>query len=198
MRIGMPLPEATMRSGDLVAGGSGNVAVEDGDVVGVDAQQLERGIAVSRDVCRDRFQAQAVADGFRHVGLVLDDQHTHPSMLEPPHIVGVSKTAYGLATARQLHWTRDLQGPSTSNAAPDSDSPDPRRRPPRRYRGDRRRPRLPAAGVIVLGRPRWRLPPRRSRHRSTSFAARSAASQRAPRLAWRGRRCSPRRHDGLR
>ena len=73
----MPLPEATMRRGDLVAGRPGDVAVEDGDVVGVDAQQLERGVAVAGDVGRDRFQPQAVADGFGHVGLVLDDQHTH-------------------------------------------------------------------------------------------------------------------------
>ncbi len=36
----MPLPEATMLFGDLVAGGAGDVAVEDGDVVGVDAQQF--------------------------------------------------------------------------------------------------------------------------------------------------------------
>ena len=43
--------------GDLVAGRSGNVSVEDGDVVGVDAQQLQSGVAVTRDVCRDRFQA---------------------------------------------------------------------------------------------------------------------------------------------
>ena len=97
----MPLPEATMRFGDLVTGGSGNVAVEDGDVVGVDAQQLQRGVAVTGDVGRDRFEAQAIADGFRHVGLVLDDQHTHPSMLrgyELEHFVGVSKTTYVLAT----------------------------------------------------------------------------------------------------
>ena len=67
--------------GDLVAGRPGDVAVEDGDVVGVDAQQLERGVAVAGDVCRDRLQAQAVADGLRHVGLVLDDQHTHAPML---------------------------------------------------------------------------------------------------------------------
>ena len=53
----MPLPEATMRLGDLVTGGSGDVAVEDGDVVGVDAQQLQSGVAVTCDVCRDRFQA---------------------------------------------------------------------------------------------------------------------------------------------
>ena len=77
----MPLPEATMRFGDLVAGGSGNVSVEDGDVVGVDAQQLQSGRAVTCDVRRDRFQAQAIADGFRHEGLVLDDQHTHASIL---------------------------------------------------------------------------------------------------------------------
>ena len=42
--------------GDLVAGRSGDVAVEDGDVVGVDAQQLQSGVAVTCDVCRDRFQ----------------------------------------------------------------------------------------------------------------------------------------------
>ena len=66
-----------MRLGDLVAGGAGDVAVEDGDVVGVDAQQLQRGVAVTGDVGRDRFQAQPIADGLCHVGLVLDDQHTH-------------------------------------------------------------------------------------------------------------------------
>src|SRR5204863_4062502 len=63
--------------GDLVAGRCGDVAVQDGDVVGVDAQQLQSGVAVTCDVGRDRFQAQAVADGFCHEGFVLDDQHTH-------------------------------------------------------------------------------------------------------------------------
>ena len=63
--------------GDLVARGPGDVAVEDGDVVGVDAQQSESGVTVTGDVGRDRLQAQAIADGFCHVGLVLDDQHTH-------------------------------------------------------------------------------------------------------------------------
>src|ERR687888_567051 len=43
--------------GDLVAGRSGNVSVEDGDVVGIEAQQLQSGVAVTCDVCRDRFQA---------------------------------------------------------------------------------------------------------------------------------------------
>ena len=43
--------------GDLVAGGSGNVPVEDGDVVGVEAQQLQSGVAVTGDVRRDRLQA---------------------------------------------------------------------------------------------------------------------------------------------
>src|SRR4051794_19424770 len=42
--------------GDLVTGRSGNVSVEDGDVVGVDAQQLQSGVAVTCDVGRDRFQ----------------------------------------------------------------------------------------------------------------------------------------------
>ena len=43
--------------GDLVTRGSGDVSVEDGDVVGVDAQQLQSSVAVTCDVCRDRFQA---------------------------------------------------------------------------------------------------------------------------------------------
>src|SRR6202022_480455 len=63
--------------GDLVTGGPGNVAVEDGDVVSVDAQQLQRRVAVTGDVGGDRFQAQPVADGLCHEGLILDDQHTH-------------------------------------------------------------------------------------------------------------------------
>jgi hypothetical protein len=73
----MPRPEATMRSAISSPEGPRNVSVEDGDVVGVEAQQLQSGVAVTRDVSRDRFQAQAIADGFRHVGLVLNEQHTH-------------------------------------------------------------------------------------------------------------------------
>jgi hypothetical protein len=38
---------------------------------------LQRRVTVTGDVGRDRFQAQPVADGFRQVGLILDDQHTH-------------------------------------------------------------------------------------------------------------------------
>src|SRR6185312_12412974 len=76
--------------GDLVAGGPGDVPVEDGDVVGVQAQQLERAAAVARDVRRDRFQAQPVADRVRHQGLVLDDQHPHAPIVRAgvyrPHI----------------------------------------------------------------------------------------------------------------
>ena len=41
---------------------------------------------------------------------------------------------------------------STNNDPPDPDSQDPRRRPARRHRGDRRSPRLPVAGVLVLAR----------------------------------------------
>jgi len=42
--------------GDLVTGGSGDVSVEDGDVVGVEAKQFQSGVAVSCDVGRDRLQ----------------------------------------------------------------------------------------------------------------------------------------------
>ena len=74
--------------GDLVAGRAGDVAVEDGDVVGVDAEQLQSGVAVAGDVGGDRFQPQPVADGFGQVGLVLDDQHAHArEAREPGRIV---------------------------------------------------------------------------------------------------------------
>jgi hypothetical protein len=43
--------------GDLVAPGTGDVTVENGDVVGVDAQQPQRAVAVAGDVGRYRFQA---------------------------------------------------------------------------------------------------------------------------------------------
>ena len=45
------------------------------------ADRLQRGVAVAGDVGRDRFQAQAIANGFCQVGLVLNDQHPHAPML---------------------------------------------------------------------------------------------------------------------
>ena len=105
-------------SGDLVTGRAGDVAIEDGDVVGVDAQQFQRGAAVSGDVGRDRLEAQTVADRFGHHGLVLDDQHAHAvRCCQSGHIVGVSRNAYVLATRRRLHWGRGLQ-PTSTNSNP--------------------------------------------------------------------------------
>src|SRR5215472_14539202 len=72
--------------GDLVTGGPGDVAVEDGNFVGVDAQQLQSGGAVTGDVRGDRIQTQAITDGLCHVGLVLDDQHAHAPILTSGHI----------------------------------------------------------------------------------------------------------------
>ena len=67
--------------GDLVAGGSRDVAIEDGDVVGVHAQEFERDVAVTRDVRRNCFEAEAIADGFGHEGFVLNDQDTRAAMV---------------------------------------------------------------------------------------------------------------------
>ena len=103
---------------------------------------------------------------------------------EPAHIVGVSKTAYVPATPRCLEWRRDLQPTSTNSAPPDPDSQDPCRRPARRPRGDRRSPRPPVAGVLALDG--VRITPSRTVPRGAPWRAR------------RGRRCRPRRHDGLR
>src|SRR5262249_54436608 len=58
----------------------------------------QRGIAVARDVGRDRFQAQAVADGLRHEGFVLDDQHTRAPMLTSGRISPAYRNAH---TGRQ-------------------------------------------------------------------------------------------------
>ena len=95
--------------GDLVAGESGNVSVEDGDVAGLT-------LSGSRAVSPSPAMSAAMASrrrpsrmSFCHIGLVLDDQHTHAPMLKTAPIVGVSKTAYMLATPRRLDWRRDLQ-----------------------------------------------------------------------------------------
>src|SRR6266536_2063922 len=69
---------------------------------------------------------------------------------ELAHLVGISKTTYVLATPRFLEWRHDLPRTSTNHDPSDSDSQDPCRRPASRHRGDRRSPRLPAAGVLAL------------------------------------------------
>jgi hypothetical protein len=65
------------------------------------------------------------------------------------HIVGISKTAYALATPRCLEWRR--APPPTNTTNPSNSHPlEPSRRLAGRHRGDRRSSRLSAAGVIVL------------------------------------------------
>ena len=55
-----------------------NIAVKDGDVVGVNAQQLQSGVAVTGDVGRPMLPGAAHRGStFRQVGLILDNQHTH-------------------------------------------------------------------------------------------------------------------------
>jgi zinc D-Ala-D-Ala carboxypeptidase len=63
--------------GDLITRGPGDISIEHGDVVGVYAQHFQSGVTVIGNIGRDCFQAQPIANGFGHVGLVLDNQHTH-------------------------------------------------------------------------------------------------------------------------
>src|ERR671919_3209063 len=113
-----------------------------------------------------------------------------PRWYELAHIVGISKTAYVLATARCPDWRHDPQQTSTNNDPSDSDSQDPCRRPARRHRGDRRSLRLPVAGVLVLD---GRITTPRRPSQCLTFAelveaylAQHFQPVRAPWCAWRG------------
>ena len=97
---------------------------------------------------------------------------------EPAHIVGISKTAYVLATPRCLEWRRDLQRTSTKPTIPDPrDSSSPRcrvaaacssssRRSPRRL-GYQSPATVVLDGASPIDRPRaWRAAGRRHGLRS--------------------------------
>ncbi len=82
----MPPPDDDDVLGDLITGGAGDVAVEDRNVVRVDAQQFQRGVTVTGDVRRDRLKAQAIADGVGQVRLVFDNQNTHAGDANEPDV----------------------------------------------------------------------------------------------------------------
>ena len=99
---------------------------------------------------------------------------------EPAHIVGVSKTAYVPATPRCLEWRRDLQ-PSEHEQRP------------------------AGSGFAGCASPSCssssRRSPQPSAHQSTASSPIDGCPRRASEHRWparRGRRCRPRRHDGLR
>src|SRR3954452_16905385 len=142
---GQPAPRGDDVPGDLVSGRAGDIPVEDGDVVRVDVEHLERRLPVGGDVRRDRRQAEAVADGLGHVRLVLDDQDPHGGMLEPTDIAGVWKTAYGAATPGWLDWERVPAKTPPSEPRPDPTDPCARAAP---RGGTRRDPRPPGARLL--------------------------------------------------
>ena len=81
--------------------------------------RCQSGVAVTGDVGGDRFQAEAVADGFGHVGLVLDDQHTHTAAMVR---AGTISSAYRNPHTCWQHqavltWRRDRQ-PTSTNRSP--------------------------------------------------------------------------------
>ena len=95
-------------------------------------------------------------------------------MLGPAHIVGVSKTAYVLATPRCLHWRRDLQrnqherrstGPGSAGSVSPACSSSSRRSP---------RPSATRSPAILV------LDPRRPHHPSTAPAARTPVRSARP------------------
>ena len=119
-----------MLLGDLVAGRSGNVTIEHGDVVAVHAQQLQRECRRRRRVGRDRLQPQAVADGLGQERLVLDDQYAHAPM--------VGSRAYRRRIENRIR-AGNARLPSTGwHASPPASTP-PAHRPHRRARRPARR-----------------------------------------------------------
>ena len=132
--------------GDLVAGGAGDVPIEDGDVVGVDAQQLQRGVPVAGDVGRDRFEAQTVTDGLGHERLVLGDQHTQAPML-PRRPLSPAYRDPDTPRQRDGRLTGPCDEPRTDSTTDPPGSDHPHRRPAGRRRGHDRGPR-PAVGPI--------------------------------------------------
>ena len=94
----MPLPEAMMRLGDLVTRRPWDVAIEDCDVVDIDAQHLQSDIAVTGDV-----GSRSPPDGgHREWPLpyrARPRRSAHAPFKEwyvPGHIVGISRTPYPL------------------------------------------------------------------------------------------------------
>src|SRR5690606_35744941 len=86
---------------DLVARRTGDVAVEHRDVVRVDAQEFQRGVAVARDVGGDRLESQPVAYRLREERLVLHHQHTH----------ALDGTSRGISSASQEPGTPSQRAP---------------------------------------------------------------------------------------
>jgi hypothetical protein len=60
------------------------VAVEDHDVVGGDGQPVERVGPVEGDVDRHPLPPEPHTDGAGEHRVVLDDEHSHPTMIPAP------------------------------------------------------------------------------------------------------------------
>src|SRR5439155_17759877 len=88
-------------------------------------------VAVTGDVGRDRLQTQPVADGFCHIGLVFNDQHTQARMLPRRHI----SPAYRVPDTSRQH-----DGPLTGRMT--------HREPQGRM--DRRIPTMLVAGLLLV------------------------------------------------
>ncbi len=196
-----------MRCGDLVTGGPGDVPVEHGDVVGVDAQQLQRPCRRRRR-CRPRSPPGGGHRGWLRPGRARPRRSARASARcsQPGHVVGVSKTPYGLTTPRCLDWAHELQQTSTDTDA--SCTIDCCRSPRCRRRRPHRRCRLSVADVIDLvdrtshagavGLVGNAAVDRRSAGRAAGPGPGRAPLQRSPWRTGRGRRRRPRRRDGLR
>ena len=140
-----------MRLAIASPGGPGDVAVEHGDVIRVDAQQLQSGVsappAMSAAIA-SRRRPSRTASAMR-VWSSTSSTRSAP-MLRAGAYRGRTKTAYALATRRCLQWRRDPGLVSDNTAPPDPGSPAHGRRPARRPRGDRGSRRPPVAGVLAV------------------------------------------------
>jgi hypothetical protein len=112
---------ARQDAGDLVAVGSRDVAVEYHDVVVVEVEQFQGGVAIACKVCGDGLEPKAVADGLRQKELVFDDQY--------PHSPTVAHGTYRERMRNDLR-RRNIRRTVMETCLPTRCSPNPARRTP--------------------------------------------------------------------
>ena len=139
----------------LVAGASGHVAVEHGDVVAVDAEPLDRRVAVVADVDGHRELAQPVGDGVGEQPLVVGQQYAH--VVRSPRVTDRPREPAGAPDKRRHKDVANVDDNAVARAAcPAMSRPALHRRSRVTGRSSRCRSRVHDAVAAARCRPRRR------------------------------------------